>query len=710
MILPYVTNDFVLNRLYNLPVKTGAKFCTMKRPCFYENTNKHELSLRARRSQNNIMRVPSDKSKTNYLRMKIIFIGIFVSITLVFAIQARGELPDTTVFLPEVSVNARKVADFGQGHFSDTIHLSGLRDLNNQDLGSALRIHSGLFIRSYGPGGLAVNSLRGGAASQTAIIWNGFNLNSPMNGQLDLSQIPSIFLDEVIVQHGGSSAILGNSAMSGAVFLNNTRNLKPGFFLRLGINGGSHGEFAQTAIAGITNERFSSTFRFFHKDNENRYLFPNFSESGTPSQTQQYAEYGQIGVLHQTWLRIARNHQLDFTWWLQDNNRNIAPPLNFPTFHSQQQDENLRMSIQYTLNLPEITYYARAARFEENILYSDVFSGPLTYNFVSYVGETEVRWSPGTKLLLTGGVNFQNTAAEAMEYQGEKKRNTSALFLSANWAPLGNRLRILASARQEFLAGQEIPFSPSIGFNWMVLHGWNLRGNASYSFRLPSLNDLYWIPGGNPALKPEEGWNYDLRIEYFKNEHTGISQTPFLSRVSIGGYWREIKNWIIWLPQGDSWLWMPENRAKVRSYGIETLASGSQSFGKIHLDWRMRYEHTIAKNMIETTPGDPALGRQLIYVPRNRGGLNLTLRYYTFSLIYNHSFTGKSYTTSDNTESINGFNFANASIKQDFTFKNYRIGLSLSVENIWNNKYQILAHRPMPFRIFRAGLQISIGG
>ena len=42
----------------------------MKRACFCKNTNKLEPSLRARRIQNNIMGVASDKSKSNYLRMK----------------------------------------------------------------------------------------------------------------------------------------------------------------------------------------------------------------------------------------------------------------------------------------------------------------------------------------------------------------------------------------------------------------------------------------------------------------------------------------------------------------------------------------------------------------------------------------------------------------------------------------------------------------
>ena len=38
----------------------------MKRACFGKNPNEHEPRLQARQSQNNTLRVPSDKSKTNY--------------------------------------------------------------------------------------------------------------------------------------------------------------------------------------------------------------------------------------------------------------------------------------------------------------------------------------------------------------------------------------------------------------------------------------------------------------------------------------------------------------------------------------------------------------------------------------------------------------------------------------------------------------------
>ena len=118
---------------------------------------------------------------------------IVLILCVLFVKPARSEAPDTTVFLPEVSINARKVADHGSGHYNKTIDYTILNLLSNLDMSSTLRNHSAMFVRSYGPGGLATTSQRGGASGQTAIIWNGVNLNSPMNGHTDLSLIPSFF-------------------------------------------------------------------------------------------------------------------------------------------------------------------------------------------------------------------------------------------------------------------------------------------------------------------------------------------------------------------------------------------------------------------------------------------------------------------------------------------------------------------------------------
>ena len=45
----------------------------------------------------------------------------------------------------------------------------------------------------------------------------------------------------------------------------------------------------------------------------------------------------------------------------------------------------------------------------------------------------------------------------------------------------------------------------------MVFNLWEkilqLKGSMAYNYRFPSMNDLYWRPGGNPEVKPEEGYS-----------------------------------------------------------------------------------------------------------------------------------------------------------------------------------------------------------
>ena len=34
-----------------------------------------------------------------------------------------------------------------------------------------------------------------------------------------------------------------------------------------------------------------------------------------------------------------------------------------------------------------------------------------------------------------------------------------------------------------------------------------IKGSMAYNYRFPSMNDLYWRPGGNPEVKPEKGYS-----------------------------------------------------------------------------------------------------------------------------------------------------------------------------------------------------------
>jgi len=641
--------------------------------------------------------------------MQKVILCFWVLIKLLNLNAYAGE-PDTLITLREATVSARRHFDFGAGHYATTIDSTTVVRFSATDLGSLLRWHTGVMIRSFGPGSLASASLRGGRASQNAVLWNGFNLNSPMSGQTDLSLLPVFFADEIHLQYGGSSSIWGSGAMGGTISINNRRYVKQGFSGHAGLHAGSSNDFLQTIRLEYGSRHFSSVLRFFNQDALNRYQFANQSIAGEPVEKQQNAGFEKIGLLHETILRLGRNHKIDFRWWWQENHRNIPPSLDFPQFLSEQSDRSLRLSAQYQLFLPEVMIFVRGARFKEKLWYHDSFDFTSSSNFVMLSGEAEARWTPARAITINTGIGLQNNTVVATDYAEEQERTSMAIFTAARWEPLPNILDFVLSGRQEFIRGKQVPFTPSLGFSWSFLPDWKIKGNTGYSFRLPSMNDLYWYPGGNPDLLPEEGWNSDLRVEMYSLGKTRQPGFVPLSFFSAGGYYRSIKNWIIWLPQGDSWLWMPENRAQVTSYGLESLLRGYWDTGTLQTHWTLRFDHTIARNSRETMPDDPSLHKQLIYVPMNRAGVNLTLQYRHLSIAYDHEFTGKRFNSTDNNTSLPWFQTGNLGVHWNRDILNYRIGINLTIENIWNTRFQVFTSRPMPLRIVRAGLQLGFAG
>jgi len=70
-------------------------------------------------------------------------------------------------------------------------------ELNHLSLAELLSAHTPVFVKAYGKGTLATASFRGTAASHTKVLWNGFEINSPMLGQVDLSLVPNNFYKDV---------------------------------------------------------------------------------------------------------------------------------------------------------------------------------------------------------------------------------------------------------------------------------------------------------------------------------------------------------------------------------------------------------------------------------------------------------------------------------------------------------------------------------
>ena len=134
-----------------------------------------------------------------------------------------------TIALQSVEVYTEKTNFSGLGKKIETIDSTLLSQFKFNSLADLISSNSSIFIKQYGSGGLATTAFRGGNASQTAIIWNGFNIQNPMLGQTDIGLLPSVLFDNVSIEYGGSSSLWGSGAVAGSIFLNNLMPLQSGF-------------------------------------------------------------------------------------------------------------------------------------------------------------------------------------------------------------------------------------------------------------------------------------------------------------------------------------------------------------------------------------------------------------------------------------------------------------------------------------------------
>ncbi len=627
---------------------------------------------------------------------------------------------DTLITLEEFDISAPRYRELSTGFSTRRIDTMALKELSHHDLSFLLNRHSGMFIKSYGPGVLATTSMRGGSAGQTAILWNGISLQNPMHNQSDLALLPVFFADEVSIQYGGGSALWGSGAMGGTVSFNNERLIDEGLQMQAGLITSGIGEFTQTLRAQWAGENFSTRLRLLHRDSENRYRFINTSLEGRPEMTQEHAALDQWGLLHEMFFRFGNRHLLDLRWWYQENARNIPPALQQTHTGARQEDEALRISAQWQSNFNRTVFFWRGALLEEKLLYryslnQDSLNQDSRSRSGSIIQEVEARWQLPASLLFTAGANFEGVRARSDEYAQSQSRNTLALFASARWEPLPGKLQLKLNGRQAFQENQDIPFAPSIGVSWKALSSIILKANTGRNYRLPSLNDLYWVPGGNPELKPEDGWSQDFSFNYEHPRQKTSAATQnhdnrFLpvKSASITAFHRQISDWIIWLPRNGGMVWTPENVMQVRSYGLESMVEGSWSMDDFSLQYSLWWDHIISKNTKAKSPNDASEGKQLIYVPRNKAGINLRITLNRFSLYYHHQHTGKRYTSSDNSNWLEPYFTGDAGINWNTGFHN-RHGLNLfaNVVNIWNRQYQEMAGRPMPLRFFQAGINFE---
>ena len=134
---------------------------------------------------------------------------------------------------------------------------------------------------------------------------------------------------------------------------------------------------------------------------------------------------------------------------------------------------------------------------------------------------------------------------------------------------------------------------------------------------------------------------------------------------------------------------------------METL----NNFKKVKLSNRLGYNFTSTVDL--TDEESNSYKKQLIYVPKHKINYQLSVAFKKFQFNYNQTLTSQVFVDETNTVYLPAIYPANLAVNYSYSLKKIKIKTGVSVRNIFDEPYQVVANRPMPGRNLRFTLGLS---
>lgn len=631
----------------------------------------------------------------------------------------NGQNLTDTVQIKEIRVLAKRKVEEAGLKITRPDSLQRFSSLTT-DLSELISGYSPVFIKSSGRGSPATASFRGTAATHTQVLWNGMNLNSPMRGYADLSLLPVFFTDEVYLLHGGSSMTKGSGALGGSIHLENTPDWSSVFVLEgMSETGSFHSRksFLRLKAGG---RQFQSSIRLFYDGSENDFPFYNSGVIPKRTDTLKNADYWKAGILQEFYLRHFNDQVSSLRIWFQKSDRTLPQLMSYQGSEREefQKDEQFRVQYDWKkyseglnyqfftgLNSTRLDYYRATPAFQ--FVNEDSRSAE-----TGFLNHLRIFRKFDEKTFATVSLDANYYQVEAVNNQTgsgyKKNRMETSLMLNIHFKP-SNRFAAFILVRSENYDKQVVPLIPSAGLEWQVLRNLPvvLRGNAARNYHKPSLNDLYWLPGGNPNLLPEDGYTADVSLAgdfVFGKTVLQHELTGFLSK---------IENWIIWQPAANgAYYWEAANVKDVLSRGLEYQFTAAHDWKKIRFRSGGNYAFTATSNLNAVRSVDESRGKQLIYIPKHKGGFYGSVSWKGFTVKYDLNGVGKRFTKSSNQESdfeqvLNPYFLSKLTLDKQAEWDKFTFNMKFTADNLYNQNYQSILWRPMPGRFYTFSIAIK---
>jgi iron complex outermembrane receptor protein len=578
-----------------------------------------------------------------------------------------------------------------------------INNFQHTSLQQLLEMHTNVFVKNYGISTLSTISIRGSSAAQTQVNWHGVNINHATTGLTDFSTLAVSLFDHVDIQYSSS---FKNSSLSGSVNLDDSKPMFRRLFkTKFALGYESLQNLSALASVLYSDQVVYNKTKITVNNAQNLYSFYNDDKEEKQSTT--HAKSKQIGVMNDFAVNIRSKHILSVYSWLQHTQREI-PATTFEQFSAKEETiSSFKNIIEFQ---PKGTDYFSTSSSLATLL-----------DFYKYEDST-IRIQSNANTLTLPYSQIVNFKFNRNNYLYFKLMGRSSFLLNqsnANLHTIGfhsyftrenilQRIAVKLFIQKEFSNVFSLPFVYSISTKVKIKYGIEGYANFSTNYRMPTLNELYYNPGGNIDLKPETSNNIESGFHITKQYH---QHALF---VSSAFYKRIVDQWIVWY--GNAIL-TPHNIQQVESKGLEVnlnydvilkkyqkpvggfdilIASRYPAFTKFKSS--ILYAYTLSTTKQSAISNDYSIGKQIPYVPRYQFKMSMGFERKNLEIYFVQTYTGYRFVTTDESQYLKPYAISTIWGSYHYRYQALKGAIHIRFNNILNTTYQSVVGRVMPGR------------
>lgn len=561
--------------------------------------------------------------------------------------------------------------------------------------------------------------------NHVGVFYDGIELGNAQNGTVDLGRFSLDNMESVTLYNGQKSAIFQPAkdfGSSGSIYLQTrTPQFEEGkkYNVRASFKTGSFGVANPSVLwEQKLGQRISSSFSAEYLHSSGKYKFTYRMQEGYD--TTAVRQNGDLNALR---VEGGLFGQLKQGYWkakayLYNSERGYPGAIVRNKFSHEDRQWDTNFFTQGTFKKDFTQWYSLLANAKYAYDYLHYLADPNKDESLMYVNnhyyQQEVYTSVANRFNLfswweasfSADYQFNLLNADLRDFVYPRRHT---LLASIATAMRFKQVELQASLLETFVhdtsSGTPAPdkqkLTPSFFVSWRPFpqSGLNLRGFYKRIFRMPTLNDLYYTFIGNINLEPEFTTQYDLGFTYSRT----FNNTWLRSlEVQTDVYYNEVENKIVATPTSNFFRWTMVNLGNVEIRGVDVALQTGWKIGRdLTVSNRINYTYQRAQDF--TDPKSEFYGGQIPYIPWHSGSAVVNLQWRSWEANYSFIYTGERYSSQANIP----YNYQLPWYTSDFSVsKGLKVWkgdlkLTLEVNNLLNQQYEVVACYPMPGTNFK---------